>query len=29
MAKYKVVVSDNRHGDYSIEAAILKPIDKF
>ena len=27
MAKYKVVVSDNRHGDYSIEAAILKPID--
>jgi len=27
MAKYKVVVSDNRHGDYSIEAAVLKPID--
>jgi D-3-phosphoglycerate dehydrogenase / 2-oxoglutarate reductase len=27
MAKYKVVVSDNRHGDYSIEAAILKPVD--
>jgi D-3-phosphoglycerate dehydrogenase / 2-oxoglutarate reductase len=27
MAKYKVVVSDNRHGDYSIEAAVLKPVD--
>ena len=27
MAKYKVVVSDNRHGDYSIEAAVLKPDD--
>lgn len=26
MAKYKVIVSDNRHGDYSIEAAILKPV---
>ena len=29
MAKYKVVISDNRHDNYSIEAAILKPIDKF
>jgi D-3-phosphoglycerate dehydrogenase len=27
MAKYKVVVSDNRHGDYSIEAEVLKPVD--
>jgi D-3-phosphoglycerate dehydrogenase / 2-oxoglutarate reductase len=27
MAKFKVVVSDNRHGDYSIEAAVLKPVD--
>lgn len=27
MAKYKVVVSDNRHGDYSIEADILKTAD--
>jgi D-3-phosphoglycerate dehydrogenase len=27
MAKYKVVVSDNRHGDYSIEADVLKPVD--
>lgn len=27
MAKFKVVVSDNRHGDYSIEAAVLKPAD--
>jgi D-3-phosphoglycerate dehydrogenase / 2-oxoglutarate reductase len=26
MAKYKVVVSDNRHNDYSIEAAVLKPV---
>lgn len=27
MAKYKVVVSDNRHGDYSIEKDILKECD--
>lgn len=27
MAKYKVVVSDNRHGDYSIETGILKKCD--
>jgi len=27
MSKYKVIVSDNRHGDYSIEAAILKQVD--
>jgi D-3-phosphoglycerate dehydrogenase len=27
MAKYKVVVSDNRHGDYSIEKDILKKCD--
>jgi hypothetical protein len=29
MIKYKVVVSDNLHNNYGIEAAILKPIDKF
>ncbi|NQT67324.1 MAG: C-terminal binding protein [Actinobacteria bacterium] len=27
MTKYKVVVSDNRHGDYSIETGILKKCD--
>lgn len=27
MAKYKVVVSDERHGDYSIETEILKKCD--
>lgn len=27
MMKYKVVVSDNRHGDYSIEKDILKKCD--
>ena len=29
MSKYKVAVSDNRLGGYSIEAAILMPTDKF
>jgi hypothetical protein len=29
MAKYEVVVSDNRHDNCSIEATTLKPIDKF
>lgn len=27
MVRYKVVVSDNRHGDYSIETGILKKCD--
>jgi D-3-phosphoglycerate dehydrogenase len=27
MSKFRVVVSDNRHGDYSIESDILKSLD--
>lgn len=27
MSSYKVIVSDNRHGDYSIETEILKQVD--